>query len=67
VHHRPIVLLAFVRGHLVEVTSPIHRYLLSDGLPRTGLRKQYANHLRERWFLRSDDLERHQEARSFMG
>jgi hypothetical protein len=65
--HRSILLLAFERGHLGRVTSPLHRYLFVDGHPRSELRKEYARALRERWILESDLLKRHREARRFMG
>jgi hypothetical protein len=65
--HGSIVVIAYQRGHLRRLTSAIHRYILEGNAPRAGLRRQYANDLRERWLLKRTALERHQRARSFMG
>ncbi|PKM42289.1 MAG: hypothetical protein CVV03_10220 [Firmicutes bacterium HGW-Firmicutes-8] len=64
--HRSILLLALERGYLGRVTSAIHRYLITAGLPRTEVRKQYLKDLRERWMY-SSAMERHRKFRSFFG
>lgn len=66
-HHRSILLLAMERGHLGRVTSAVHRYLMTAGLPRSDVRQQYLRDLRERWMLYSDPIERHQKAKMFTG
>jgi len=65
--HQSMLVLAFQRGHLDAVTEPAHRFLLVDGRVKPGLRKKYAQDLRERWLFETGILERHQEARRFMG
>lgn len=65
--HRSVLLLALERGHLERITSPIHRYLLAAGLPRTDLRKQYRRDLGEQWMRYADPLERHRKSKSFLG
>jgi hypothetical protein len=49
--HRSMLLLALDRGHLVRLTSPIHRYLIENGGPHPGLRRQYVKSLREKWMF----------------
>jgi hypothetical protein len=55
------------RGHLGRVTSAVHRYLITAGLPRPDVRRQYLQDLRERWMLYLDPLERHQKFRILAG
>src|SRR5207249_2856911 len=66
-HHRSILLLAMERGHLGRVTSAVHRYLITAGLPKSDVRQQYLQDLRERWMLYADPVERHQKFRMFAG
>jgi len=66
-HHRSILLLAMERGHLGRVTSAVHRYLITAGLPKPDVRQQYLQDLRERWMLSVDPIERHQKFRMFAG
>jgi hypothetical protein len=66
-HHRSILLLALERQHLGRVTSAVHRYLMTAGLPRPDVRRQYLHDLRERWMLCTDPVERHEKARMFSG
>ncbi|HSF30987.1 MAG TPA: hypothetical protein VLK82_11020, partial [Candidatus Tectomicrobia bacterium] len=55
------------RGHLDRVTSAVHRYLMTAGLPRREVRKQYLRDLRERLMYYTDPVERHQKSRIFFG
>jgi hypothetical protein len=55
------------RGYLGRVTSAVHRYLMTAGVPRPNVRQQYLQDLRERWMLYADPHERHQKARIFLG
>jgi len=66
-YHRSILLLAMERGHLGRVTSAVHRYLMTAGLPRPDVTQQYLQDLRERWMLYSDPIERHRKFRMFAG
>lgn len=66
-YHRSILLLAMEWGHLGRVTSAVHRYLITAGLPRPDVRQQYLQDLRERWMLHSDPIDRHQKFRMFAG
>lgn len=66
-YHRSILLLAMERGYLGRVTSAVHRYLMTAGLPRLDVRRQYLQDLRERWMLYADPIERHEKARIFSG
>ena len=54
--HQSILVLAFDRGHLDQVTTPLHRHLIDEGKLRAGLRKQYLNDLREEWLFETDLL-----------
>jgi hypothetical protein len=65
--HGSVLVLAFDRGHLPNVTSPIHRYLLQGDSVKAEVTRQYRQDLRERWLLKPDLLERHQRYRGFMG
>ena len=62
--HQSTLVLALRRGHLDRITSPIHRYCLSNEKP---LCKQYEKDLRETWFSRADYLNRHKKSRIWMG
>ena len=66
-HHRSVLLLALERGHLGRVTSAVHRYLITAGLPRLDVTQQYLNDLRERWMHYSDPIKRNQKFRIFFG
>jgi hypothetical protein len=63
--HQSMLVLAFERGHLARLTSPLHRYLMNGEKVGDGLR--YVNDLPERWLFKTDTLERHSKARAFMG
>ncbi len=65
--HRSILLLAFERGHLNRITSPIHRYLMSLGAVKKTVIKQYRQDLPENWLHKEDALDRHRRSKAFMG
>lgn len=65
--HCSMLLLALKRGHLKQLTHPIHRYLIKDSEVRADLRLQYVKDLPERWMYYDDALERHQKSRIFTG
>jgi hypothetical protein len=65
-YHRSVFLLAMERGHLDRVTSAVHRYLITSGLPRPDVRKQYLADLRERWMPYANPVARHQKLRIFL-
>jgi len=66
--HRPHTFLAFERGHLFRMTSPIHHFVLEGNTPHHKLTTQYRNDLQETWFFKKkDEIERHQKARIFQG
>lgn len=62
--HQSTLVLAFRRGHLDRITSPIHRYCLSN---KNTLTNQYKKDLREAWFSCADSSERHKKLRIWMG
>lgn len=62
--HQSTLVLAFRRGHLDRITSPIHRYCLSK---EKSLCKQYEKDLKETWFSYADSSERHEKSRIWMG
>lgn len=64
--HQPIMYGAYLDGCLCKFTGPIHRYLL-DPRYMARVASGYGTCLRERWFLETDHLSRHQEARRYMG
>lgn len=65
--HCSILLLAFERGHISKITSPIHRYLMEGDNPKPSLTEQYAKDLRECWLLEETSIERHRKEKMFMG
>lgn len=65
--HQSILILAFIRGYLRNITSPLHRFLLEDGKPKDVLTKQYKKDLREQWLFENNVLERHHKTRIFLG
>ena len=65
--HRSAVFLAFQRGHLGQLTSPVHRYLIAHGSVRPDVRQQYRQDLCERWMYYDDPVERHRKWRIFCG
>jgi hypothetical protein len=65
--HRSVLLLAYLRGCLDRVTSPIHRYLLISGTVRADARKQYIKDLQETWLREREPLERHRKWKIFYG
>lgn len=65
--HSSILLLAFERGHISKITSPIHRYIMEGEKPKQKLTKQYAKDLRECWLLEKTEIERHRKAKMFIG
>lgn len=66
-HHRPAVMLAFMRRYLAQITSPVHRYLFHDGSLHPLLTLQYKQDLRERWMRESCLKEKHRKFNMFMG
>jgi hypothetical protein len=67
VHHRSMLLLALERDHLGALTGPLHRFLVEDGRVKATVTKQYRQDLRERWLVKSTEVERHQKSRGFLG
>lgn len=65
--HCSILLLAFERGHISKITSPIHRYLMEGKKPKLSLTKQYAKDLIEYWLLEETEIERHRKSKMFIG
>lgn len=65
--HQSILLLAFKRGNLFKIIDPINRYLIQDDVPQKDLSKQYIMDLQEKWMYKENALERHQQARRFLG
>jgi hypothetical protein len=64
--HRSVVLLAFRRGVLPQITQPIHRFLIgANGLLRPEVRTQYAKDFREKWMFQSEPIERNRHYRTF--
>ena len=49
--HCSILLMAFERGHISRITSPVHLYLMEGKKTKPSLTKQYARDLRECWLL----------------
>ena len=60
--HQSALVLAFRRGHLDRVTSPIHHYILGK---QTGNKNN--NAIVEKWWNDNDDLKRHQQSRMWIG
>ena len=56
--HRSTLLLAFERGHLNRITSPVHRYLMSAGEVKKTVIKQYRQDLLENWLHKDEPLDR---------
>jgi hypothetical protein len=65
--HRSMLLLALERGHLAQLTSPIHRYLIENGVLRSDVRRQYLMDMRERWMLNSDPHMRNRSSNTLNG
>jgi hypothetical protein len=65
--HQSILLLAFKRGNLFKIIDPINRYLIQNDVPKKELSKQYIKDLQEKWMYNENALERHQQARRFLG
>jgi len=66
-HHCSCLLLAYDRGFLERITSPVHRFLLDGGTLRANLTRQYRRDLQERWLSESDELSRHGKFKMFFG
>ena len=65
-YQRSVILLALERGQLSKVTSPIHRYLISEGSIRPNVRQQYLKDLQEFWMRYETVIERHRKFRIFL-
>ena len=70
--HQSILLLAYTRGYLHKLTSPIHRYLLDKEGFKKDVGKGYKADLQEKWLKeadkeRSKELRRHQGHRGYRG
>lgn len=65
--HQHILLLAFTRGFLRKITSPIHRYMIEIDKAKIRLNKNYITDLRESWMQQCSALKRHQRARTYLG
>jgi len=71
--HYPILLLALRWGYLKKITSPVHKYLIENGMIKKRLKKQYREDLIEEWMISKEGLEpkdglkRHQESRGYSG
>jgi hypothetical protein len=65
--HRSMPLLAFERGHLSNITSVLHRYLLNGDSLKPNLTADYRNQLKEKWHRRGDPMDRHRISRIYLG
>lgn len=66
-HAFPSILLpALQKDCLGRVTSPIHRFFITDERIRS-VEKLYRQDLRERWWQYSDPLKQHRKKRAFLG
>jgi len=70
--HQSVLLLAFKRGYLSKVTSPVHRYLIEkmEEKPKKQFNNNYEKDLQECWMWKKDMgnvLGRHQIGRGYLG
>lgn len=65
--HDSYLLLAVERGYLDRITSPVHRFLLSDGKVDPRLMPQYKQDLPERWLTDADPKAQHKSFRRYFG
>src|SRR5688572_19599459 len=54
--HASVLVLAFMRGLLPRVTSPVHCYLMKSVDVRADVSKQYLQDLQENWMLESTPI-----------
>lgn len=54
---KSILLLAFERGYLKNITSPLHTYLIEGDRPKEYLKKQYVKDLIEKWMFAKGRLD----------
>ncbi|HHZ83137.1 MAG TPA: hypothetical protein EYN60_03840 [Nitrospirales bacterium] len=62
-----ILLVAFRRGLLHQLTTPVHRYLIDFDRQRMRLNKNHLKDLREAWVSPGVAAKRHQKTRAFWG
>ena len=65
--HRSFLLLAFQRGCLAKITGPVHRFLFEGRSLRAELTDQYRRDLPETWLSETEEVERHERFRRFLG
>jgi hypothetical protein len=65
--HCSYLLMAYKRGALHRITSPVHRFLLQSGEPHPRLIGQYRQDLQELWLNESDPVNRHERFKKFFG
>lgn len=65
--HQYIILLAYKRGYLNNITYPIHKYLLDGNIVKDDLKNNYKSDLRERWMLGQDEQRRHVLCKRYQG
>ncbi len=62
-----ILLVAYRRGFLRQLTTPVHRYLIDFDRRRMRLNKNHLKDLREAWGPQDLGAKRHQKTRAFWG
>jgi hypothetical protein len=67
-NHQSMLLLAYERGYLHKMTSPVHKYLLdSRGNLKRQVSNDYIRDLQEKWMFENGELRRHQVSRIYRG
>lgn len=66
-HHKPMLFLAYQRGYLNRLTSPIHQFLLSGKNIRSDVTMQYKQDLVEKWMSKNDVYKRQEISRIYHG
>jgi hypothetical protein len=61
------VLLAFIRGVLHRITSPVHSYLMAGDEIAAHSTRQYVRDLKEKWMFHPDPVTRNRLFRTFRG
>lgn len=65
--HQHLLLVAYRRGLLSQITTPVHRYLVDFDRRRMRLNKSYVKDLREVWVPEDLGAKRPQKTRAFWG
>ena len=65
--HQHILLVAYRRGVLRQLTTPVHRYLIDFDRRRMRVNKNYLKDLREVWIPHDLGAKRPQNTRAFWG